>query len=368
MPSVIPKKQKKGETPTMAYRRFLVMECGDDTPRGMAALSPFSIAKALDGMGRMKITLLKNHKLLIETQNPDQTAKILDIKEIRSVPVKVSEHPILNQSRGVIKCKEICSCNMEELLNDLKDQNVVKIKEIKRHMTDAEHAKCLQEKRKPSRMHTGSFVVTFSTPVLPPVLNIGYLKPEVKLYIPRPLRCFRCLRLGHTIESCKEKQPGKKKAQKCVNCSGDHESWSKQCPEYVKECTVLQLKAENGVPYRMAKVFVDFAGGVGGRNMQGRPLRGPPPPMGGGVRPPHVWNPSPYGPQGWYPPAEGPPIWNPATHILEPTPKGPDSSQSNGTSQPSAGKEPPKLSKNAKKRAKAAAAAAAAAAAKEQSQ
>ncbi|XP_059620280.1 uncharacterized protein LOC132264188 [Phlebotomus argentipes] len=253
--------QEEEQEDQQSGRRFLVVERTDNHSAGTASLSPYVILEALKGLGDMKevkCTQLKNHTLLIETQNAAQTEKILQVTTIGKAPVKVYEHPKLNRSRGVIKCWEFCGCDIEELLMEMKQFNVVGLRQIRRHMTDDEEAQCVKENRKKSRKDTGIFLVTFNTPDLPAKLNVGYRKAEVKLYIPKPLRCFRCQRLGHAAITCKENldqrsAPKKgKKTLKCLNCKGPHESWDKTCPVYQKKASILKLKVENQVNYNTA--------------------------------------------------------------------------------------------------------------------
>lgn len=45
---------------------------------------------------------------------------------------------------------------------------------------------------------------------------LGFLSYPVRVYVPKPLRCFNCQRFGHTAKTCKEKR-------RCARCGGDHE-------------------------------------------------------------------------------------------------------------------------------------------------
>ncbi|GAB0097525.1 hypothetical protein DMENIID0001_131690 [Sergentomyia squamirostris] len=259
-------------------RRFLTLERADGKAAGMSGVSPFVVKQILDSIGKLNISLLRDHRILIETNTQEKMEKVLAIEEMGKVPIKVSHHPKLNLSRGVVKCWHFTECNLEELLQEdkMKAQKVVGLRQIKRHLTDAEEAKCYTAKVKPVRKDTGLFIVTFDTPDLPKTLDVGYSVVEVKLYIPKPLRCFQCHRLGHAQISCKNKNAqkkennepvikGKGKGKKkkiipCVNCSGNHESWSKTCPMYENECQILRFQAENQVNYGTAKILVNFIG------------------------------------------------------------------------------------------------------------
>ena len=43
----------------------------------------------------------------------------------------------------------------------------------------------------------------FDSCVAPEVVRLGYLNFETQLYIPNPLRCFKCNRFGHVSANCK---------------------------------------------------------------------------------------------------------------------------------------------------------------------
>lgn len=262
MPSVASQVQQNGQENEKKGRRFLLMERADGNPSGMASVSPYSIKDTLDNFGELKISLLRDHTVLIETQDSDQTNRVLGVTKVGKVAVKVSEHPKLNRSQGVIKCWNFCNCDPAELLEHLKKYNVVGLRQIKRHMTHVEEAKCIEQNKKPKRKNTGIFLVTFQTPDLPSTLNVGLGEVEVQRYIPKPLRCFRCQRLGHAVVTCKEKpelnlpQKKNKKASKCINCSGNHKSWDKTCPVYLREAAILKIKAEKNIPYCIAKTLI----------------------------------------------------------------------------------------------------------------
>ena len=50
---------------------------------------------------------------------------------------------------------------------------------------------------------TNTVLLHFDCPDLPPQVQLGYLKFNVKQYIPMPLRCFKCNRFGHIAEKCR---------------------------------------------------------------------------------------------------------------------------------------------------------------------
>lgn len=51
---------------------------------------------------------------------------------------------------------------------------------------------------------------------LPKSVQIGYMSYSVREYIPKPIRCYKCQRMGHTAQQCKGKM-------RCARCGGQHE-------------------------------------------------------------------------------------------------------------------------------------------------
>jgi hypothetical protein len=60
-----------------------------------------------------------------------------------------------------------------------------------------------------------SVCLTFSRKYLPPEICIGYEMYQVKPYVEKVVRCFKCQRLGHMTSTCKGKV-------RCVRCGGSH--------------------------------------------------------------------------------------------------------------------------------------------------
>ncbi|KAL0153030.1 hypothetical protein M9458_051629, partial [Cirrhinus mrigala] len=59
-------------------------------------------------------------------------------------------------------------------------------------------------------------MINFDQEKLPEKVYIGFMCYDVRLYIPPPIRCFKCQRYGHVAAVCKGKQ-------RCGKCSGEHD-------------------------------------------------------------------------------------------------------------------------------------------------
>ncbi|CAH1106560.1 unnamed protein product [Psylliodes chrysocephalus] len=105
-----------------------------------------------------------------------------------------------------------------------------------------------------------------------PLIPLSYLKNvkvafyslNVRLFVPAPLRCFRCQRFGHTSVNCEKPQVcicGKPLRTgspctppiRCVNCDGTHSARSKDCPIYKQEFAIQELKTKENLSYFDAK-------------------------------------------------------------------------------------------------------------------
>ena len=108
-----------------------------------------------------------------------------------------------------------------------------------------------------------SVVLTFQGEVLPEHVYFGYLRYNVKLYIPNPIRCFQCQRWGHIAKNCRSvlrcascgdkhdtrECPNPSNTDKCCNCGGNHKASSKECTFYEEAKEILKVKTEQKMKY-----------------------------------------------------------------------------------------------------------------------
>ena len=113
------------------------------------------------------------------------------------------------------------------------------------------------------RRNTNTFLVTFNIPTAPKFLKIGY-PVLVATCIPNPQCCFKCQRFGHGSRTRKGNtrcancgQVGHNSCDchgqaKCCNCTGAHSASRKECPKWVLEKKVKQIKVERGISFTEA--------------------------------------------------------------------------------------------------------------------
>jgi len=179
---------------------------------------------------------------------------LLKVESLAHVPVKVTPHQTLNSSKGVVRSRELASCDVAEITSELKSQGV----------TDAVIIS-VRDGSDEGRRKTNTVILTFNRPQPPSHITAGYLRIPVARYIPNPLRCFNCQRYGHGKAHCRRQQtcsrcgevghdqPDCQQREHCVNCDGNHSAASKLCPKWKLEKRVQQIRVDNNVPFKQAR-------------------------------------------------------------------------------------------------------------------
>uniref|UniRef100_A0A182PT98 Endo/exonuclease/phosphatase domain-containing protein n=1 Tax=Anopheles epiroticus TaxID=199890 RepID=A0A182PT98_9DIPT len=194
----------------------------------------------------------KGAKLLLKTRGRKQFDKLLTLEKlINAIEVSVVSHSYLNSVQCVIVCNYLEGVSDEELLEQLKEQNVVSVRRFNRRINGA-------------LSPTNSFLLKVDAVKVPCEVRVGCLNIKTRPYYPRPMVCFNCFTFGHTKVRCEVKplcgncgglEHGDcDKEAKCKNCGGSHSSSSRQCPVYQKEQDIIKIKIDCGFTYQEAKI------------------------------------------------------------------------------------------------------------------
>lgn len=225
-------------------------------------VSPFLIKKVIDYTCNGEVESCKKTRLgalLIKTKTKLQALKLLKLTIFHDFPVSVTEHKTLNFSKGVIYSNELRNIDNEEIIKELKPQNVTEIRKITK-----------MENNTPKE--TGLIIITFASLSLPETINVGYERINVRPYIPLPLRCRNCLRLGHPTTYCKspkscincsaEQHTAENETcnneKSCINCKYDlnnqnkHSPMDKSCPAFIKQKELTSIKTLEKVDHKTA--------------------------------------------------------------------------------------------------------------------
>ncbi|XP_031337236.1 uncharacterized protein LOC116182311 [Photinus pyralis] len=219
-------------------------------------VSPFLISKSLYGLlGEVKNVKKVKGELLIETRTSKQSKQFLKAKRLGEFEVKVEPHMALNTSKGVVYCKDLLNCTIEEIMENLQSQGVIGGRRIR-------------TKRDGEFHDTPNHILTFNVPRLPKSIMAAFYTLQVRPYIPNPLRCFNCQRFGHSATNCKQEKRcvcGKSPHEgtlceipvECPNCKGPHKAIAKSCEVYKQEMKIQEVKILHKLSYPEAKKKVD---------------------------------------------------------------------------------------------------------------
>ena len=231
--------------------------------KSLENLSPFLIKKCIDNVVGSEIDSarkVRGGKIMVITKNKQQAIKLMKLSQITDeIKVSVTLDVKMNQSIGVIFHRDLKYSSDEEILEELKNQKVTNIKRMRKKGVNGES------------YETGLYFLTFSVRELPGDIKVGYDIVEVRQYVPEPMRCFRCLKFGHTQQNCRrEEEEGKvcgncsekthtevnercTKQPKCVNCGQEHASFAKSCAVYLMEKEIAHIKVTKRTTYGMAR-------------------------------------------------------------------------------------------------------------------
>ena len=201
--------------------------------------------------------ILRNGTMLLKSRNSDQSRRIERIKTLAGINVKASPHRKLNSSQGTVLARKWEKYTETELCENLAEEQVIDVKRLP---------------SRPNKTYTGSrYLLTFGALQPPDSIRAGLEKLSVRLYIPRPRRCYNCQGFGHvgmhcksaqsTCHNCAETSHTKENEQcrrpaKCRNCHKDHPASDIKCPIYRVEQEVVTIATKEKVSFQEARKVV----------------------------------------------------------------------------------------------------------------
>lgn len=258
------------QTKELTSPKFLVM-VRKNSEHTLSNVSPFLLKKIVDNTCDGEVDhckKLRNGSILIKTRNEKQAKQLMTLTNITpDICVEVSEHNSLNNTKGVFYTHSLKGMSEEEILENLKTQNVIHIKKI-------------LKKEDKNLIETGLFIATFGFNYLPNKITLGYESVILRPYIPYPLRCFNCFRFGHPTKFCKstklcdncsspvhideEEDEICLNGRSCINCikfnvlgNCYHSPLDKNCPIFLKEKEIQHLKTTRKVSTKEATKMYD---------------------------------------------------------------------------------------------------------------
>lgn len=238
--------------------KFLIISHADPD-QDLNKLCPFIVMKSLEGYtsNLQSISKLRNGTLLIETKDQKQTAILYKAETLGPVKINVKDHPTLNTTRGTIFSHDLLLLDEEYILNNLKQQNVIKVERIKK----------FNEARE--LVPTPSLIITFQGKTLPLTIKAGYLSLRTRMYYPAPMKCKSCHKFGHTKKKCrgdpicvrcaKPQHKDECDEVKCANCTKhypmfkEHPANDRNCVKYQEEKAIIKIMVDETKMYKEAR-------------------------------------------------------------------------------------------------------------------
>lgn len=218
----------------------------------LTQFSCFAVEKSLHIISKdiISVAELRDGSLLLLVENRQVAQKFLAAKQLAGLcEIKCKYHENLNFVKGTIFAPYLSHVPDDEIVKNLEAQGVVSVYKFKKAGQD-----------------TGVVLLTFDLYNLPETLNISWHKVKVRDYIPSPMRCKQCQKLGHTMKHC-EKDPKCVNCNlalhaesdclrtQCANCEGEHPSNSNNCPNYIQQREILKIKIKQRCTMKQARAL-----------------------------------------------------------------------------------------------------------------
>lgn len=165
------------------------------------------------------------------------------------------------------------SLTTEEIKENIKSSvNVLSVRRLNRRTTVPvqETLETGEQVTKQSVQYvpTQTVVVTFAGRFLPKSVSLFYVSMEVQVYVLPVLRCYQCLRFGHTAKLCKSKVRCPicseehvkaaciEKIATCIHCESSHSSLDPTCPELKRQQRIKELMATERLTFVEASKLI----------------------------------------------------------------------------------------------------------------
>ena len=179
-----------------------------DPERPIAKLSPLTIHQWIQGLAGMPRTVrkLRSGDFLIEFTKRGHAEGLLMSTMLADIQIKVVPHQSLNTSKDIIRSFDISDCNEAEIKEHLVDQGLTDVRRI-------------TVMRNGPRRNTNTLVLTFGQPSHPTSVKCAYLNIKFEIFIPNPLRWYKCQRFGHQKFNCRRNATCGEEGHEDSSCS-----------------------------------------------------------------------------------------------------------------------------------------------------
>lgn len=106
--------------------------------------------------------------------------------------------------------------------------------------------------------------IMFKGDSIPSHVKVGHFRHPVRPFVPKPLQCHNCMKIGHIKSVCTNTTVCPRCAEphtadacratslKCRNCDGPHDAASKECPRIKKEIAIIKQMVRDNSTHREA--------------------------------------------------------------------------------------------------------------------
>ncbi|XP_075157665.1 uncharacterized protein LOC142230934 [Haematobia irritans] len=183
--------------------KFVVIK-STDSEKPLNNINIFLLSKAINGLisenNRLMTKFTRDGNLLILTKTTRHAELLIKTKKLSNIcDITCSYHEKLNFVKGVVFCPALKKLNEAEIIKGLAKENVIEAYKIK---------KMIDGKLENTPLH----ILTFDLYKKPDEIFIGFDYFSVDHYIPKPMQCKNCYKIGHTQKRCSN-------VQLCQTCS-----------------------------------------------------------------------------------------------------------------------------------------------------
>ena len=232
--------------------KYIILSSADDK-KPLSQYSCFSVHKSIHVISKeiLSISEMRDGSLLLLLKNKLVAEKFLNSKELVGIcKIKTKYHDSLNCTKGTVFAPYLNNVDEKEIVEELRGQGVTSVYKFMKKIDD---------KIVPS----GVVLLSFDLFHLPSKIDISWRSVNVREYIPNPMRCKSCQKLGHTKNHCKNSPAcvncnlpphnGEECTRIfCANCSADHPASAKTCKKFIQSKEILTIKTKEKCSMREA--------------------------------------------------------------------------------------------------------------------
>lgn len=206
--------------------------------------------KSEDITNASQIKYKNAYKAIISFEKREDALRVINNKKLLDLGYRCHLTTEVDLSYGIVKYLEIDMSDEELMKSFSSDYKIVSVKRLKR----------LDEKNEWINSETVRF--GFKSSILPGYIYGFDYRFKVEPYTFPVSQCSSCWKFGHRARTCPSKTVCPKCGGghnncditefRCVNCKGQHISFSKVCPIFLKEKEIRCIMAKNNWTYKMA--------------------------------------------------------------------------------------------------------------------